>query len=100
MRAVSMMTFSGALSKNLVRSKMLSLEGSQSNVWLDVRKSFEERRPTRQTKLLRDLILEHMKKEPLVDADAMRADVRTRSVSIRGIKVAWLDRQGDANFAC
>ena len=67
-------------------------------VWLDVRKSWEELRPSRRLRTLLELVDSTLKSLP-GDQRSCSLDQRTRSVSANGIKFAHLDRQCEVVWA-
>ena len=78
----------------IVRALSMSHPDASGVAWLSIKKSFAERRPTRQAKLMHQLIWDYIEKKEGLAKDNVTLDVRTRSVSVKGVKLAWLDRDG------
>ena len=79
-----------ALARSLLRVAMHKVEdGAQTAVWLDVQKTREELKPARRVKSLHQSI-----KDALFDQEKQQVpctfDQRTRSVSVRGARAAYM----------
>ena len=88
------------LARCKLRSQVVKCEGAQTVVWLDMKKTQQERRPGRLLKMLHVLALESCaKKHDGFEAKLLTFDQRTRSLSIGGARVAWISRMQSVEFA-
>ena len=68
-------------------------------VWLNIKKTQAERLPGRKLKLLHQMLNEQIDKSAGVwHEDTISMNHRVRAVSVRGIKAAYIDRDGDVRL--
>lgn len=78
------------------RSYEESITNRNGHVWLSVKLSEAERRPTRQVKRVAAVMKEILgTKQPPLDPAQLTADIRTRSISYAALKIGWIDRNQD-----
>ena len=78
------------VARSLVKAKAKLFEGARGPAYLDVKKTWDERRPGRMLRQLRDMIAEATKDD--VPDELVTLDHRVRSVSIRGARVAFIGK--------
>ena len=77
-----------------VRNYEEKFERAKTGPWLDVKKTHEERRPTRALRTGFEILCDSGQKEGIEKSD-MTIQVQYRAISIRCVKVLYLDRDGD-----
>ena len=81
--------------RDMLRASFQSLAGASGPVWLDMRKTWEERQPSRRLRRFKSLCWEHIDQQGLQETD-ISLDFRTRTLSIRGTMLGYVDRDMDA----
>ena len=74
-----------------MRTKNVQMPQARHPVWIDVKKSEAERRPTRMVRMARATIEEELHRLKR-SAEGVEENIRTRSVNIAKCKVGYLDR--------
>jgi len=78
------------VAKAKIRSLGLTLPGAKGQLFLDIQKTWEERKPARELRALQELVVEAL--APEIAADRVSIDHRTRSLSINGARSAFIGK--------
>ena len=92
------------MARSMIRGANIQHQGGRSKCWLDIKKTHAERRPTRVAKQLRDICWDELHRlngqpnQSITAETEVTVEHKTRSVSVKGIKIAWLSRQSEAQW--